>query len=102
MTSDDDIVVAIQVHLRAVEILEADLQARARDRARATTASDDEPVYITPKQATAICGRSESQVRRDCELNPIDSGGFGLKGGGRWLVERVRYTEMRGNARFRR
>jgi hypothetical protein len=57
--------------------------------------------YITPSQATAICGRSESQVRRDCELHPIDRGGFGLKIAGRWSVEANIYQSMRGNARFR-
>jgi hypothetical protein len=45
------------------------------------------PGNITPSQATAICGRSESQVRRDCEANPIDAGGFGLKIAGRWYGE---------------
>jgi hypothetical protein len=58
--------------------------------------------FISPSQATAICGRSESQIRRDCESNPLDAGGFGLKMGGRWHVEEARYSEMRGNARFRR
>lgn len=58
--------------------------------------------YITPSQATGICGRSESQVRRDCELNLIDAGGFAMKRGGRWFIEPVIYTEMRGNARFKR
>jgi hypothetical protein len=35
--------------------------------------------YITLGQATAICGRSESQVRKDCEANPVDRGGFGSR-----------------------
>jgi hypothetical protein len=58
--------------------------------------------WITPSQATAICGRSESQVRRDCELNLIDAGGFAMKRGGRWFIDKEIYTEMRGHARFRR
>jgi hypothetical protein len=57
--------------------------------------------FITPGQASGICGRSESQVRRDCEANLIDEGGFGFKKGGRWLVSEPRYREMRGHARLR-
>jgi hypothetical protein len=52
--------------------------------------------YIAPGQATAICGRSESQVRKDCEQHPIDRGGFGLKIGGRWLVDEPVYRLKRG------
>jgi hypothetical protein len=66
------------------------------------TVPDEPPVYISPSQATDFCGRSESQVRKDCELNPTDQGGFGLKVCGRWLVDRDRYIAMRGHARFRR
>jgi hypothetical protein len=70
--------------------------------AQRTTQSDvNAGPFISPSQATAICGRSESQVRRDCAANPIDDGGFGLKIGGRWLVSEPRYREMRGNARMR-
>jgi hypothetical protein len=60
--------------------------------------------YITPGQATAICGRSESQVRKDCEAHPIDRGGFGLKYAGRWVVDEGLYRLMRArrnDARFR-
>lgn len=52
--------------------------------------------YITPGQATAICGRSESQVRKDCEAHPIDRGGFGLRIGGRWFIDERVYRSMRG------
>ena len=45
-----------------------------------------------------ICGRSE-QIRRDCELHPVDLGGFGLKIGGRWLVDEGRYRAMHGRPR---
>ena len=58
--------------------------------------------FITPGQASRICGRSESQIRRDCQDNPLDCGGFGLKLGGRWLVEESRYRTMRADARFKR
>ncbi|KRR26476.1 hypothetical protein CQ14_03035 [Bradyrhizobium lablabi] len=52
--------------------------------------------YIAPSQATGIDGRSESQIRRDCEANPVDRGGFGLKVNGRWLVDEHIYRLMRG------
>jgi hypothetical protein len=74
------------------------LLAQKRPRAPADTPDN----WLSPSQATAICGRSESQVRRDCESNPLDNGGFGLRRGGRWLIKEARYREMRGDARFRR
>lgn len=101
MTDDSDLVAAIRVHQRAIEALESDLLARARDRARAPTAPG-KPNYLTPKQASAICGRAESTIRRDAEANPEHLGGFGLKLGGRWLVLAAAYIEQRGPARFRR
>jgi hypothetical protein len=52
--------------------------------------------YLAVCEATAICGRSESQIRKDCEAHPIDRGGFGLRFGGRWLVDEGRYRLMRG------
>jgi hypothetical protein len=92
--TDADVEKAIATHLEAIEAL--------RSMKRAVQPSATSGRYISPSQATAICGRSESQVRRDCELNPIDAGGFGFKSGGRWLVDRERYIEMRGNACFKR
>ncbi|MEY9885269.1 hypothetical protein [Bradyrhizobium sp. USDA 329] len=100
MTDDSDLVAAVSGLRTAIEILEADLLARARDRACAPTAG--KPTYMAPKEASAICGRSESTIRRDCEANPVHLGGFGLKIGGRWRVLVAAYIEQRGPARFRR
>jgi hypothetical protein len=91
--TDGEIEEQIAAHLAAAEAL------RKLKRARDGAASDG--VLITAKEATAICGRSESQVRRDCENHPTDAGGFGVKRGGRWFVDKFRYREMRGNARMR-
>jgi hypothetical protein len=85
----------------AVAALQATIEwllSMKRPRAPAATSGQ----YIKPCEATRICGRSESQIRRDCENHPVDSGGFGLRFGGRWLIEEARYIEMRGNARLRR
>jgi hypothetical protein len=59
----EEIEAAIALHEAAADAL------RRLKRMRAPASPDR---LITAKQATAICGRSESQVRRDCELNPTD------------------------------
>jgi hypothetical protein len=71
-------------------------QKRAPQHARDPSTADlDAIVTITPGQAAGLSGMSESQVRRDCEANPYDAGGFGIRTGGRWRVARDRYVAMR-------
>ena len=92
--NEAEIDAAIAVHEAAIETL--------RSLKRVVHPTGPPGRFITPGQASRICGRSESQIRRDCQDNPLDRGGFGLKLGGRWLVEEWRYRTMRADARFKR
>jgi hypothetical protein len=53
-------------------------------------------VVITPGQASEYCGRTENVIRRDCELHPYDPGGFGLRVGKQWGIDKGRYIAQRG------
>ena len=72
-----------------------------RSMKRAVQAAGPPGRFITPGQASEFAGGA-TQIRRDCQDNPLDCGGFGLKLGGRWLVEEARYRTMRADARFKR
>ncbi|QOZ09542.1 hypothetical protein [Bradyrhizobium sp. CCBAU 51765] len=99
--TDDDLRNAIAIHQNAAALLEAELIAR--ERARATARDDDS--LITPGEATRICGRDETTVRKDCANNQTHLGGFAVKLGGRWRIYRGKYAkhiEQHGLSRFRR
>ena len=86
--SDTDIAAQIAAHEAAAEAL----RKLQRVRAPAATPSGP-PVTMAVCEAVALSSMSESQIRRDCAANPYDEGGFGIKIGGRWRVEKHRYMD---------
>lgn len=84
--SDAEIAAQITAHREALEALRKLQLTRAQAKPAA-------PVTIAVCEASGLSGMSESQIRRAWAANPYDQGGFGIRTGGRWRVEKYRYLE---------